>query len=39
MHLKYDAKLFRALFVFPLIIGITVIVALLFLFGQISVRA
>ena len=38
MHLKYDAKLFRALFVFPLIVGITVIVALLFLFGQIAVR-
>src|SRR5687768_12343435 len=39
MHLKYDAKLFRALFVFPLLIGVAVIVSLLFLFGQISVRA
>ena len=38
MHLKYDAKLFRALFVFPLLIGVLVIVSLLFLFGQISVR-
>ncbi len=39
MHLKYDAKLFQALFVFPLLIALTVIVALLFLFGQIAVRA
>jgi cytochrome c oxidase subunit 4 len=38
MHLKYDAKLFRALFVFPLLIGVAVIVSLLFLFGQIAVR-
>ena len=38
MHLKYDAKLFRGLFVFPLLIAVTVIVALLFLFGQIAVR-
>ena len=37
MHLKYDHKLFRALFVGPLIIaGITMIVLLL-LFGQISI--
>jgi cytochrome c oxidase subunit IV len=37
MHLKYDAKLFRALFVFPLIIAMAVIVSLLFLFGQIKI--
>lgn len=37
MHLKYDAKLFRALFVFPLIIAMGVIISLLFLFGQIKI--
>ena len=36
MHLKYDAKLFRALFAGPLLIGVTVIIALLFLFGQLD---
>ena len=36
MHLKYDAKLFRALFVGPLLIGVIVIIALLFLFGQLD---
>ena len=36
MHLKYDAKLFRALFTGPLIIGVIVIIALLFLFGQLD---
>jgi cytochrome c oxidase subunit 4 len=36
MHLKYDAKLFRALFVGPLTIAIATVIALLFLFGQIS---
>ena len=38
MHLKYDAKIFRALFTGPLMIAILTIIALLFLFGQISVR-
>lgn len=38
MHLKYDAKLFRGLFVGPLIIAITVLIALLFLFGQLSIN-
>jgi cytochrome c oxidase subunit IV len=36
MHLKYDAKLFRALFGGPLLIGVVVIISLLFLFGQLD---
>ncbi len=36
MHLKYDAKLFRALFTGPLIIGMIVVISLLFLFGQLD---
>jgi cytochrome c oxidase subunit 4 len=36
MHLKYDAKLFRALFTGPLLIGVIVIISLLFLFGQLN---
>jgi cytochrome c oxidase subunit IV len=39
MHLKYDHRLFRALFTGPLIVAITTIVALLFLFGKLVVRA
>jgi cytochrome c oxidase subunit 4 len=38
MHLKYDHKLFRALFTGPLIIAALILVSLLFLFGQIAVR-
>ena len=38
MHLKYDHKLFRALFTGPLIIAIVTLVALLFLFGKLAVR-
>jgi cytochrome c oxidase subunit 4 len=38
MHLKYDAKLFRALFVGPLLIAGITIMALLLLFGKIAVR-
>src|SRR5579862_4835994 len=34
MHLKYDHKLFRALFTGPLLIASVTIVALLFLFGK-----
>ena len=34
MHLKYDHKLFRALFTGPLIIAGVTMVVLLFLFGQ-----
>ena len=36
MHLKYDHKLFRALFTGPLIIAIVTILVLLLLFQQIS---
>src|SRR5215210_6923105 len=32
MHLKYDARVFRALFTGPLIIAITTVIALLLLF-------
>ncbi len=38
MHLKYDHKLFRALFTGPLIIAFATILALLLLFGQIGSR-
>ena len=38
MHLKYDHRLFRALFTGSLIIAIVTIVALLFLFGKLAVR-
>jgi len=38
MHLKYDARLFRALFTGPLIIAIITILSLLFLFGHLAVR-
>jgi cytochrome c oxidase subunit IV len=38
MHLKYDHKLFRALFTGPLLIAAATIIGLLFLFGQLAVR-
>jgi cytochrome c oxidase subunit IV len=38
MHLKYDHKLFRALFAGPLIIAALTIISLLFLFGQLAIR-
>jgi cytochrome c oxidase subunit IV len=38
MHLKYDHKLFRALFTGPLFIAATTLLALLFLFGQLVAR-
>lgn len=38
MHLKYDHKLFRALFVGPLIIAGLTLVALMFLFGHLGIR-
>jgi cytochrome c oxidase subunit IV len=38
MHLKYDHRLFRALFTGPLIIAVVTIISLLFLFGHIAVR-
>lgn len=39
MHLKYDHKLFRALFIGPLIIAILTLIVLMFLFGQLSLTA
>jgi cytochrome c oxidase subunit IV len=39
MHLKYDHKLFRALFTGPLIVAVMTILALLFLFSKLVVRA
>jgi cytochrome c oxidase subunit 4 len=39
MHLKYDHKLFRALFTGPLIIAILTLIVLLFLFGQLTLNA
>ena len=35
MHLKYDHKLFRVLFIGPLIIAIVTLIVLMLLFGQI----
>jgi cytochrome c oxidase subunit IV len=38
MHLKYDHKLFRSLFVGPFLIAAGTLVGLLFLFGKLAVR-
>jgi cytochrome c oxidase subunit IV len=38
MHLKYDHKLFRALFTGPFLIACTTIVGLMFLFGVFHIR-
>ena len=38
MHLKYDHKLFKALFTGPFIIAGLTLVALMFLFGQLAIR-
>ena len=38
MHLKYDARVFRALFTGPLIIAVVTLISLLFLFGHLAVR-
>ena len=38
MHLKYDAKLFRALFTGPLMIAVLTLISLLFLFGHLLIR-
>ena len=39
MHLKYDHRLFRFLFSGPLTIAILTLIALMFLFGHLAVRA
>lgn len=38
MHLRYDHKLFRALFTGPLFIAAVTLISLLFLFGQLVAR-
>jgi cytochrome c oxidase subunit 4 len=38
MHLKYDHRLFKALFSGPLIIAMSTLIALLFLFGKFAGR-
>ena len=37
MHLKYDHKLFKALFVGPLVIAICTLIAFIFLFSYVPV--
>jgi cytochrome c oxidase subunit IV len=38
MHLKYDNKLYRALFVGPFSVAVLAIIGLLFLFGKIAIQ-
>jgi cytochrome c oxidase subunit 4 len=38
MHLKYDHKLFRALFTGPLLIAATLLISLMFLFGHLVAK-
>jgi cytochrome c oxidase subunit 4 len=38
MHLKYDHKLFRALFTGPLFIAACTLIALMFLFGHLTAK-
>jgi cytochrome c oxidase subunit 4 len=38
MHLRYDHRLFRVLFTGPLLIAMTTLVGLMFLFGHLSIR-
>lgn len=38
MHLKYDDRLFRAIFTGAIAVAVITIVALLFLFGKVAVR-
>ena len=38
MHLKYDHKIFRALFTGPFLIAATTLIGLLFLFGKLAIR-
>jgi cytochrome c oxidase subunit 4 len=39
MHLRYDHRLFRVLFTGPLIIAITTLIGLMFLFGKLKLGA
>jgi cytochrome c oxidase subunit 4 len=38
MHLKYDHKLFRALFTGPLLVAVATVIGLMFLFGKVAIR-
>ena len=38
MHLKYDHKLFRALFTGPFIVAALTLIGLMFLFGKLAIR-
>jgi cytochrome c oxidase subunit 4 len=38
MHLKYDNKIYRALFAGPFAIAVMALIGLLFLFGKVAVR-
>jgi cytochrome c oxidase subunit IV len=38
MHLKYDHKIFRALFTGPFLIAATTLMGLMFLFGKLAIR-
>ena len=38
MHLKYDHRLFRALFTGPFIVAALTLIGLMFLFGHLSIR-
>ncbi|MDF1504955.1 cytochrome C oxidase subunit IV family protein [Roseisolibacter sp. H3M3-2] len=38
MHLKYDHRLFRALFVGPFVVAALTLIGLMFLFGHLSIR-
>lgn len=38
MHLKYDHKLFRALFTGPFIVASLILIAFLFLFSKLAIR-
>ena len=38
MHLKYDNKLYRALFVGPFSIAVIALLGLMFLFGKLAIR-
>ena len=38
MHLKYDHKLFRALFTGPFVVAALTLVGLMFLFGKLAIR-
>ncbi|GAC1651907.1 MAG: hypothetical protein NVS4B3_13370 [Gemmatimonadaceae bacterium] len=39
MHLRYDHRLFRALFTGPLMIAVVTLIGLMFLFGKLAARA